>query len=244
LFQKCEKNKLYIQIDETNSMIIVFTFGFDEKFAIRSLLRRSVGGNDEVVVLIPSNRPDERSEKALAALDDFVSRYVNGKGVKKYEIEIDNLYVAVPRIAGLFRSWAKRPIILNLSGGMRLLIIETLIAAIYCGIPIRVELETEDGKTFAEFETHHLHPVQLDWLDVEIMKILEGNRMSLRVIAEALRVSRPTAWRHIKKLSESGFVKLEGVTDRKRMGGRFLVSSTARATLYLKLSGISYGASC
>ncbi len=222
-------------------MIIAFTFGFDEKFAFRSLLRRGVGKDDEVAVLIPSGRPDERSEKALNALDDFVKRYVNGEGVKLYEVEIDDFYSAVPRIAGLFRSWAKRPIILNLSGGMRLLIIETLVAAIYCGIPIKVEVETEDGKTYNEFETDHLYPVQLEPLDVEILKMLERAKLPLKIISEGLRVSKPTVWRHVRRLKELGLVELEGLTDRGRMGGKILVSSTSRATLHLRLSGIGAG---
>jgi hypothetical protein len=50
-------------------VIVVFTFGFEERFAFRSLLRRGEGESDKVAVLIPSNRPDERSDKALASLE-------------------------------------------------------------------------------------------------------------------------------------------------------------------------------
>jgi CRISPR-associated protein Csa3 len=185
-------------------MIITYTFGFDERFAFRSLLRRGLGGSDKVAVLVPSNRPDEKSENALSSLDNFVKRYVNGEGVMRYEIEIDDFYVAVTIIAGLFRSWAERPIILNLSGGMRLLIVETLVAAVYCGIPIKVEMETEDGKTFTEFETPDLLPVRLDELDIEILKTLSNVKLTLKFLAEALQVAKPTAWRHVKKLQELG----------------------------------------
>jgi CRISPR-associated protein Csa3 len=219
-------------------MIIAYTFGFEEKYAFRSLLRRGLGGSDKVVVLIPSNRPDEKSEKALFSLDNFVKRYVNGEGVMRYEIDIDDFYVAVTIIAGLFRSWAERPIILNLSGGMRLLIVETLVAAIYCGIPIKVEMETEDGKTYAEFETFDLRPVQLEHLDVEILKALSNVKLPLRILAESLHISKPTAWRHVRKLQQLGLVELEGVIDRARSGGKILVSITSRANLYLKMSGL------
>ena len=219
-------------------MIITYTFGFDERFAFRSLLRRGLGGSDKVAVLVPSNRPDEKSENALSSLDNFVKRYVNGEGVMRYEIEIDDFYVAVTIIAGLFRSWAERPIILNLSGGMRLLIVETLVAAIYCGIPIKVEIETEDGKTFTEFETPDLLPVRLDELDIEILKTLSNVKLTLKFLAEALQVAKPTAWRHVKKLQELGLVELERVTDRGRSGGKIVISRTPRANLHLKMSGL------
>jgi len=219
-------------------MIITYTFGFDERFAFRSLLRRGIGGSDKVAVLVPSNRPDEKSENALSSLDNFVKRYVNGEGVMRYEIEIDDFYVAVTIIAGLFRSWAERPIILNLSGGMRLLIVETLVAAVYCGIPIKVEMETEDGKTFTEFETPDLLPVRLDELDIEILKTLSNVKLTLKFLAEALQVAKPTAWRHVKKLQELGLVELERVTDRGRSGGKIVISRTPRANLHLKMSGL------
>jgi CRISPR-associated protein Csa3 len=219
-------------------MIITYTFGFDERFAFRSLLRRGIGGSDKVAVLVPSNRPDEKSENALSSLDNFVKRYVNGEGVMRYEIEIDDFYVAVTIIAGLFRSWAERPIILNLSGGMRLLIVETLVAAVYCGIPIKVEMETEDGRTFTEFETQDLLPVRLDELDIEILKTLSNVKLTLKFLAEALQVAKPTAWRHVKKLQELGLVELERVTDRGRSGGKIVISRTPRANLHLKMSGL------
>jgi CRISPR-associated protein Csa3 len=219
-------------------MIITYTFGFDERFAFRSLLRRGLGGSDKVAVLVPSNRPDEKSENALSSLDNFVKRYVNGEGVMRYEIEIDDFYVAVTIIAGLFRSWAERPIILNLSGGMRLLIVETLVAAVYCGIPIKVEMETEDGKTFTEFETPDLLPVRLDELDIEILKTLSNVKLTLKFLAEALQVAKPTAWRRVKKLQELGLVELERVTDRGRSGGKIVISRTPRANLHLKMSGL------
>ncbi len=219
-------------------MIITYTFGFDERFAFRSLLRRGLGGSDKVAVLVPSNRPDEKSENALSSLDNFVKRYVNGEGVMRYEIEIDDFYLAVTIIAGLFRSWAERPIILNLSGGMRLLIVETLVAAVYCGIPIKVEMETEDGKTYTEFETPDLLPVRLDELDIEILKTLSNVKLTLKFLAEALQVAKPTAWRHVKKLQELGLVELERVTDRGRSGGKIVISRTPRANLHLKMSGL------
>jgi CRISPR-associated protein Csa3 len=219
-------------------MIITYTFGFDERFAFRSLLRRGLGGSDKVAVLVPSNRPDEKSENALSSLDNFVKRYVNGEGVMRYEIEIDDFYVAVTIIAGIFRSWAERPIILNLSGGMRLLIVETLVAAVYCGIPIKVEMETEDSKTFTEFETPDLLPVRLDELDIEILKTLSNVKLTLKFLAEALQVAKPTAWRRVKKLQELGLVELERVTDRGRSGGKIVISRTPRANLHLKMSGL------
>lgn len=101
-----------------------------------------------------------------------------------------------------------------------MLIVETLVAAIYCGLPITMEMETEDGKTYTEFDTRLLYPVQLEPLDVEILKMLEEVRLPIKIISEGLRVSKPTAWRHVKKLQEIGFVELEGVTDRGRMGVR------------------------
>lgn len=218
-------------------MIIAFTFGFDERFAVRAMVRRSVSKDDEVAVIVPSYRLDERGEKALTALNDFVTRYINQEGVKRYEVDIDDFYQAVSSMAEIIRSWTARPIVLNLSGGMRLLIIEVFTAAVMSGIPITIEMETEDGKTYTEFKTADIQTYELEPLDVEILKLLTRSKMTLKIIADSLNVSRPTAWRHVKKLKDLGLVEIQGLEDGERTGRKLVASTTPRSELYLKLIG-------
>ncbi|MEM3096729.1 MAG: CRISPR-associated CARF protein Csa3, partial [Nitrososphaerota archaeon] len=138
-------------------------------------------------------------------------------------------------LANLFRSWMKRPIIINLSGGMRLLIVEALVASIMSNLPITVELETEDGASFAEFETSYVWLPQMEPLDIDVLKLLRTGKMPLKFIAENLGVSKPTVWRHVKKLEGMGIVVVNHIRDRRRSGAKIEVSLTPRAMLYHSL---------
>jgi hypothetical protein len=61
---------------------------------------------------------------------------------------------SVLTLARTFRSWAERPIVLNLSGGMRLLVVEALCAALISRVPMTVEVESEDGKALDPLPPH------------------------------------------------------------------------------------------
>jgi hypothetical protein len=63
---------------------------------------------------------------------------------------------SVLTLARAFRSWAERPIVLNLSGGMRLLVVEALCATLISRVPMTVEVESEDVKVLVTFSTDDL----------------------------------------------------------------------------------------
>jgi hypothetical protein len=69
-------------------VIIAATFGFDEKFAIRALMRHPPSDRTRVVVLLPEEEHDERVERGLSVLNDFVKRYVNEEGVELVRVPV------------------------------------------------------------------------------------------------------------------------------------------------------------
>jgi CRISPR-associated protein Csa3 len=222
--------KVILHRIEINIVIIAVTFGFDEKFAIRALMRHPPSDRTRVVVLLPEEGQDERVERGLSVLNDFVKRYVNEEGVELMKVPIGDFHGSVLTLARAFRSWAERPIILNLSGGMRLLVVEALCAALISRVPMAVEVESEDGKALAAFSTDDLSIPEIDEVDRQIIKWLASGDKTLGSLSERLGISKATVWRRLRRLERAGMVKLS--KGRRR---EIAVELTERGRIYCEV---------
>jgi len=185
-------------------VIVAVTFDSDEKFAVKALLRH-YSERRRVVAIVPEGYQDDR---ALSVLNDFVKRYVNEEGVELIKVPIGDFHGSVLTLARTFRSWAERPIILNLSGGMRLLVVEALCAALISRVPMTIEVESEDGKALVAFITDDLSIPEIDEVDRQIIESLARGVRTLDPLSERLGISKPTVWRRLRRLERAGMVKL------------------------------------
>ncbi len=215
---------------EKFTVIIAITFGFDEKFAIRALLRHFAPDRTKVVVLLPEDDQDDRVGRGLSVLNDFVKRYVNEEGVEVVKVPVGDFLGSVLTLARTFRMWVERPIILNLSGGMRLLVVEALCAALMSRVPMTVEVESEDGKALAAFSTTDLSFPEIDEVDRQIIESLARGFRTLGLLSEELGLSKPTVWRRLKRLADAGMLQL---SQGKR--GEVVASLTERGQIYCEL---------
>jgi CRISPR locus-related DNA-binding protein len=209
-------------------VIVAVTFGSDadEKFAVKALLRHH-SERTKVVVVVPEGIQDERG---LSVLNDFVKRYVNEEGVELMKVPIGDFHGSVLTLARAFRSWAERPIILNLSGGMRLLGVEALCAALISRVPMTIEVESEDGKALVAFSTDDLSFPEIDEVDRQIMESLARGVRTLDSLSERLGISKPTVWRRLRRLERAGMVRLS--KGRRR---EIAVNLTERGWLYCEV---------
>jgi CRISPR locus-related DNA-binding protein len=185
-------------------VIVAVTFDSDEKFAVKALLRH-YSERRRVVAIVPEGYQDDRG---LSVLNDFVKRYVNEEGVELIKVPIGDFHGSVLTLARAFRSWAERPIILNLSGGMRLLVVEALCAALISRVPMTIEVESEDGKALVAFITDDLSIPEIDEVDRQIIESLARGVRTLDPLSERLGISKPTVWRRLRRLERAGMVKL------------------------------------
>ena len=207
-------------------MIVAVTFDSDEKFAVKALLRH-YSERRRVVAIVPEGYQDDR---ALSVLNDFVKRYVNEEGVELIKVPIGDFHGSVLTLARTFRSWAERPIVLNLSGGMRLLVVEALCAALISRVPMTVEVESEDGEALVAFSTDDLSFPEIDEVDRQIIESLARGVRTLGLLSEELGISKPTVWRRLRKLERAGMVKLSQGKRRE-----VVVSLTERGQMYSEL---------
>jgi len=209
-------------------VIVAITFGSDadEKFAVKALLRHH-SERMRVVAIVPEGYQEDR---ALSVLNDFVKRYVNEEGVELVKVPIGDFHGSVLTLARAFRSWAERPIILNLSGGMRLLVAEALCAALISRVPMTIEVESEDGKALAAFSTDDLSFSEIDEVDRQIMESLARGDKTLGSLSERLGISKATVWRRLRRLERAGMVNLS--KGRRR---EIAVELTERGRIYCEV---------
>ncbi|MBB5254135.1 CRISPR-associated CARF protein Csa3 [Sulfurisphaera ohwakuensis] len=186
-------------------MILVVTLGFDEKFQIRALMRRF--NNLEKVIVVGSFN-DERAKKALESFENVMkSAQVNYELV---EVDPHNFYDTIITITKkIINNNKGRMFVLNISGGMRILIIELLFAFIFSGLEAEVEIESEDFNTVVSFRLSDMYPAHLTQDHIRILMSIKQGYTSINSIHKRVDMSLSTTWRRLKELREMGLIDEE-----------------------------------
>lgn len=187
-------------------MILLITLGFDERFALRAILRNGVTQRD-AIYLFMSEGGDPRAEKAFGALREIVAKGFPELKVEKVEVPLGSFPLAVSRLRTFLKQLAGQKTILNLSGGQRALLVSLLSAALSLDLDSEVEVETEDSRTIFQFPLKMLKTIPLDELDTRILKLMRENYpLKIKDIAQRLGVSKPTIWRRLERMRREGLV--------------------------------------
>lgn len=120
-------------------MILIFTLGFDEKFALRGILRDGVSQND-AIYLLSADFDDPRVEKAFISLKEIVNKAFPCLKIEKVQVQIEDFSVSVLRLRRLFRDLTGHRIILNLSGGKRILSLILMTAVLSLNLDVDIEI--------------------------------------------------------------------------------------------------------
>ncbi|MEM3388960.1 MAG: CRISPR-associated CARF protein Csa3 [Thermoproteota archaeon] len=210
----------------------VATIGWTEWPIASAIVKHGLSKGDKIILLSPEKR-DERSRAAVSEVKHFVSKFVPFVEVSEVSVPIHSPSEAIPLIAKLFSEEGKgRDLIVNLSGGMKILVLETLLALMLISIEnLVLELQTEDKVD-----------VQLPilWRPVEdlspparkALKILwEHGPVSLSKLADSLRISVATAHRLLKSLEKNSIV------SSKKVGKERIMELTPKGRILLSVTG-------
>jgi len=196
--------------------VVLLTLGFEEKFAVRALVRRGLEVGD-LVVLITGPIIDKVA-KAINYVREFL-KYFEGVDIEVFEVtEVHKFTQAVPKIKELVKELLSKYdlVIVNLSGGMRVLIIEVLIAIMLLPKELKsrviIELDTEDSKATVEIPRELSVIVNPPDLGVkgDIIKVIvdEGGEADIYTIARRLGKDESTIRRQLEALKELGLIEL------------------------------------
>jgi len=197
---------------------IVATLGFDEKHVVRSLIRIGFRDVDAIKLLVPRREHrDEFLEKKVGEAFSKIkslAEMAEVKDVTLVEVPIKNFVDGVATIRGVLRKCLRssRSVVLSLGGGMRALVVESLIAAL--SLPererrnVKIFVELESGEGFVEFDAAVPLSVSLSSIEADVLRFLAScGNASLGDIATKLGLPRSTAWKALDKLASLGLVE-------------------------------------
>lgn len=188
--------------------LLISTLGFEEAFLIRFLLRNQPTPEDFILIVSPLPS-DDRLLRAFGELEKFVERYIKGIKLERLEIPVVKFHNAIVIIAKKILSSNINNAIVNLSGGMRTLILAVLAAVkITLGDRAEIEIELEDRRDIVRFKPSIMDLKVPSLRQIAIINAMKelGRECTLSKISSKVGTPRSSVYKEIKKMIEEGFV--------------------------------------
>lgn len=190
--------------------IFLATLGFDTKFQMRTLINIGKNMIDHIIIVLPKNN----DERALRALSDIRRLAVDIMGIntENLEVEVSDPINAVSSIYWRLRKYEPSVIIADLSGGMRALILETMIALLILHRHIRVDIKinvwTEDMKNQINLSPALTETPILDDLSIMILQQMLMIPLTLQELKNMLKKPKTTIYQRLRALAEQGLINV------------------------------------
>ena len=217
-------------------MLVVFPVGFDEKFIVRALMRKREGidgleKGDKLLAILPEGyRNEKKTVNALEAIENIALPIVGTENTVRLEVPMKGEEIVLAIKGGIEENLTSDRIVLAvLSGGMRPLLVGTLLALLGLkDVRVIVESDFENLSGHISLELGPFLAQKSRRWELILHGLSEGK--SVRTIAEELGVSPATISNELKKMSEYHLMKNERPDGRSP---RYHI--TRAGTIYLRL---------
>jgi len=199
--------------------LLILTLGFEERFAFRMLTRYGLDRGDHILLL--TGKLVEKTMKAITMIEEFIKKYFLGEiKITYHEIDLSNFSNAVSSIREILSRYIPKynKIILNLSGGMRVLILATYTSILLLHELLRdkdvvLEVEFEDGSQLVKIPSQLPQTLMnLPKLTSERFEVLKAlgtvKEATIRELAKITNKDETTIRRHIQHLQELNLVSI------------------------------------
>lgn len=199
--------------------LLILTIGFDEKFPLRAVMRRGVSPGD-VVLLVTASPIEERVKKAINMFRRMMLNVAKDVDIQILELPVENPVESIRLIRRKVDEVKADKVELNLSGGMRILLLEVLLALSPLRLDIPVEMELENGRAIVEIDLKWFRATAPNYEEMEIMKaVKERQPATLDMLVKYFTIKenetkymkypRSTLHRKLSKLVNAGFLEVE-----------------------------------
>ncbi len=207
--------------------LYLLTLGYDEKFLIRFLLRHKISNDDHILIIAPNDFDiNIKSKNAFESIKKIVFAWMPEENLSVFTIDPNgDLVENIIRLKGHLNQYKKNKFYVSLSGGMRIIIVITLICLIKLSskVPIQLEIDFENLENYKEIPLDALFIPYSDRL-LMILKIINNSPgLSARRISREVNLSPSTISREIKKLRMLGFISIKpGGLEITKAGKHYL----------------------
>jgi CRISPR locus-related DNA-binding protein len=187
------------------------------------MLRTGLSSGDKVLIFTAEPIVD-KAEKALQIVLEFLKKYFEGVEYEVISIPTKDFERSVSMIGERLMKLKSLgyDVILNLSGGMRSLIIELLVASTLVGLKGVVEVELENLEGYLSFTIDVLRiraPLKEEYKSV-LNAIIEAGEINLSQLSRKVAMAKSTIHKIVKKMIEEGLVEYEKVGKEYRLKAR------------------------
>jgi len=199
--------------------VFIATLGFDEKFVIGGLVRNSISKGDKVF-LLTIEPVDEKVLTAYNRVKEFTTNYVKGVEPKLISFPLTSFTDLTRKIIEFLDSILKKKMSLyvNLSGGMRALILSTYNALFFLSkkltdyeilLNVEVELENRTGifRTGPGFFNLVAFYSDLTKSDLNLLELM-SEKSSLKELVEKTGLQPSTVSKKLDKMKKFGLVEV------------------------------------
>ena len=215
--------------------VIISTVGFDEKLVIRSMLKLGIK-EDYDIILVYSLSGGEYEQKKVRSAIESIRNVLVPLGVSVFEVNVPvkDIVLDVGCIIEALRKRGAESIVALLVGGMRILIIEVLIALIlykyFINPKVKIIFYTmrEDGLYGASLPLELIHPPKLTDRELSVLKIIcsIGEAVSrpklVDRLSSELETSESLIYKVINSLMEKGVIEVRDSSIKLTLLGAML----------------------
>lgn len=197
---------------------LIATLGFDERHVIKSLIDIGMSNVYKIVLLVPNWGLDERTEKAIKTIRD-IAKYAglsSEKSIVIKEINVLDLWSGIKDILKTLHDLYIEGVdeyIISLGGGLRILVVETLLASLIVNkdiadrISIRVSVENRSDSVSFKVNTVPIC-IEIDSVERKILETLFHGYKSLSQISDETNIPKSTVWKIIQRLKSKNIVNV------------------------------------
>jgi len=191
---------------------LLLTLGFDEKFCYRAILRHGISEGDKIVLV--TAKIVNRVKKAYDWIKTFVNTSYSNVEMKLIELNVEDTIGSIKKVLEILEELEGYHIVINLSGGMRILSFIVLLSLLFKEIRnavIEIELEDFSGVVRIPVILLTLPSIKekLSEEKIKILKTIRDGKNNVKSIAEYLNKDRSTIRRHISSLKKLGLIEYE-----------------------------------
>jgi len=190
--------------------LFVFNLGFDATHVIARLASQSVTDGDKVLVVLPSQSKSERVDVALSSVELFLKQMASrGVQVKLEKVLVNELSMKGTLVT-IYRALSSEEgqIFVELSGGLRILVLATYLAASLKSAYDKlsdIKIITRLESTGSEVEVPPMFlPIKLDF---ELLSSLSENPLRISQLSTMLGKEKSSVSRKIRKYEQMKIVQ-------------------------------------
>lgn len=191
---------------------LILTLGFDEKFCYRAITRHRISEGDKIILITATLV--EKVRKAYEWIKAFINTSYNNVEVRLVELDVKDIFSSLGKVSRIFNEYSNYNLIVNLSGGMRILSFIVLFSIILSDIRnLKLEIELEDFSGVMEIPVPLLSlpmiKASIGKEKLAILKLIKEGKNDVKSISKALNKDESTIRRHLQTLHRLGLIDFE-----------------------------------